>query len=206
MLGAMPKPGFSKGRGNLIVQGQMTAKVTEQLSKHKRHKILDLFGTKLKSLEVLTDFPWIEELRLYRTKISDFTGLETLPKLHTLFFNGTNEDRFDFLQKLPKLTHLSILRAPKLERFPELSSAHEMQYLCLHICKRLAEMSSIASLQHLQALDILETAWQEPSDFEDLLAATAAKYVRVQFGTRGRNEDFDKRLEHHGKQRYPSSG
>ena len=125
----------------------------------------------------------LQKLRLYRTKVRDYTALRKATELRELFINGSTERDFAYLRTLPQLHSLSILRAPKLEVFPELTADHRLERLQLWTCKRLADVSALAALPRLRHVDILEIGLDQPSDFEWLVQLPQVETVSVQFGS-----------------------
>jgi NACHT domain/Leucine Rich repeats (2 copies) len=124
-------------------------------------KLLDLSGTQIQDISILSSLNQIQGLNLSETKIQDISALSSFNQLQYLYLSGTQIQDISVLSSLNQLQHLD-LSGTQIQDISVLSSLNQLQYLDLS-GTQIQDISVLSSLNQLQHLDLSGTQIQDIS-------------------------------------------
>ena len=172
------------------------------LQKHKDVKriVLELEGLSVDTLDFLRPCLNVQEIVIYGGKIKDYSALEALTTLNKLFLNGRLrrwQESFDFLSGIIGLEYLNIMNYPLFTRFPNLEKLAKLTRVKISGCKRLTDISEVASIPNLAYFGIVSTP-QTVEDLEFIAKKEGMKAMSGAFGSKKKDDEFSVLLQKYG--------
>ena len=196
------KEGFNTAPGKIMMQGKCTPADLARIATHSRYRKIDFWNCRLPSLECLLPLKKLESYCQYGGTVSDYSALAQVPTLAELFLNSINGyGDLSFVKPLVQIKSLHLLYLNKLEAFPDLAGHTSLKHVFLWNCKRLADISALTKIPHLETLDFVDTP-QGPDELEFLLKPDNIRRVNATFGTVKANKRMDDMLRHYGKSKH----
>ncbi len=176
------------------------------LNKHKKTMRIQLWleGISMPDLDFLSDCPsdcpFVEEVDIYGGKIDDYSALSKLPNLKNLFLNGRLRkwvENLDFINDIHSLKSLGIHNFPMLTHFPCLGDCRLLESVRISTCKRLTDISNVASINSLKNFGIVQTP-VAVEDLDFIARKFGMEKMSGSFGSKKKNDLFQAMLDKYG--------
>ena len=188
-----------EGEVHIVVEGPLSKRDLTSLQKYRDQQLLTLRHIQSDSLEFISDWADLRDLRLYGCRIGKWSPLTGLQSLEHLFLNGMRDRQPDlsFLSQLTRLEKLGVGAFPHWTVFPDMSRCTRLKRLHIFGCKRLADLSAVPRIPNLESFGIVQTP-QEPNDLLPIMAMPKMKAMSGAFGSRKKDDLFQELLKKHG--------